>query len=57
MSRMFPLTPSLSLKGEGADCADIILWGSLSPQGEGIGPLLTLNIENIRTQMVVVNFL
>lgn len=54
---MFPLTPPLSLKGEGADCTDIILWGSLSPQGEDIGPLLTLNIENIRTQMVVVNFL
>ena len=38
-------------------------WGSLSPvgegQGEGIRPLslLTLNIKNIRTQMVVVNFL
>ena len=26
-------------------------------QGEGIRPLLTLNIKNIRTQMVVVNFL
>lgn len=29
---MFPLTPALSLKGEGAVCAGIILWGSLSPQ-------------------------
>ncbi|WP_186372036.1 hypothetical protein, partial [Enterobacter hormaechei] len=27
-SRMFPLTPALSLKGEGAVCAGIILWGS-----------------------------
>jgi len=34
---MFPLTPALSLKGEGDVCAGIILWGSLSPQGEGIG--------------------
>ena len=32
---MFPLTPALSLKGEGAVCAGIILWGSLSSQGEG----------------------
>ncbi|MFT2105489.1 hypothetical protein ACMUEP_02515, partial [Enterobacter nematophilus] len=36
-------------------------WGFLNPvgegQGEGISPLLTLNIKNIRTQMVVVNFL
>ncbi len=28
-------TPALSLKGEGVVCADIILWGSLSPLGEG----------------------
>jgi len=28
---MFPLTPALSLKGEGAVCAGIILWGTLSP--------------------------
>ncbi|BDK28625.1 hypothetical protein FJMB80182_01890 [Enterobacter hormaechei] len=27
---MFPLTPALSLKGEGAVCAGIILWGTLS---------------------------
>jgi len=32
---MFPLTPALSLKGEGVVRAGIILWGSLSPQGEG----------------------
>ncbi|WP_204375605.1 hypothetical protein, partial [Enterobacter hormaechei] len=32
---MFPLTPALSLKGEGAVCAGIILWGTLSPPGEG----------------------
>ena len=32
---MFPLTPTLSLKGEGVLRAGIILWGSLSPQGEG----------------------
>ena len=31
---MFPLTPALSLKGEGAVCAGIILWGTLSPIGE-----------------------
>ena len=30
---MFPLTPALSLKGEGAVCAGIILWGTLSPIG------------------------
>ncbi|BCL42075.1 hypothetical protein OIPHN260_15770 [Enterobacter roggenkampii] len=52
---MFPLTPSLSLKGEG------VVRAGLSPvgedQGEGIRLLLTLNIKNIRTQMVVVNFL
>ena len=34
---MFPLTPALSLKGEGVVGADIILWGSLSPVGEGWG--------------------
>ena len=33
---MFPLTPALSLKGEGVLRAGIILWGTLSPQGEGI---------------------
>ena len=33
---MFPLTPALSLKGEGVLRAGIILWGSLNPQGEGI---------------------
>ena len=33
---MFPLTPTLSLNGEGAVRARIILWGSLTPQGEGI---------------------
>ena len=33
---MFPLTPALSLKGEGVVCAGIILWGSLSPKGEGM---------------------
>ncbi len=27
-------TPALSLKGEGAVCAGIILWGTLSPIGE-----------------------
>jgi len=27
---MFPLTPALSLKGEGVVRADIILWGTLS---------------------------
>ncbi|KUQ63365.1 hypothetical protein AWI22_04835 [Enterobacter bugandensis] len=32
---MFPLTPALSLKGEGVVRAGIILWGFLSPQGEG----------------------
>ncbi|KTH67566.1 hypothetical protein ASV19_23125 [Enterobacter cloacae subsp. cloacae] len=32
---MFPLTPTLSLKGEGVLRAGIILWGSLNPQGEG----------------------
>ena len=32
---MFPLTPALSLKGEGVVGADIILWGSLTPRGEG----------------------
>ena len=31
---MFPLTPALSLKGEGAVCAGIILWGTLSSIGE-----------------------
>src|SRR5690606_24823955 len=30
--RMFPLTPALSLKGEGAVCAGIILWETLSPR-------------------------
>ncbi|RXG01684.1 hypothetical protein DB360_21620 [Enterobacter cloacae] len=43
---MFPLTPALSLKGEGAVCAGIILWGTLSPvgegRGEGISPLSPL---------------
>uniref|UniRef100_UPI001C9E9367 hypothetical protein n=1 Tax=Enterobacter asburiae TaxID=61645 RepID=UPI001C9E9367 len=34
-SRMFPLTPALSLKGEGVVRAGIILWGTLSPVGEG----------------------
>ena len=34
---MFPLTPALSLKGEGAVCAGIILWGTLSRVGEGWG--------------------
>jgi hypothetical protein len=34
-SRMFPLTPALSLKGEGAVGAGIILWGSLSRMEEG----------------------
>ncbi|CZX22231.1 Uncharacterised protein [Enterobacter hormaechei] len=33
---MFPLTPALSLKGEGAVCAGIILWGTLSPKGERV---------------------
>ncbi|KLR20628.1 hypothetical protein ABR26_10500, partial [Enterobacter bugandensis] len=33
-----PLTPALSLKGEGVVRAGIILWGSLSPQGEGEHP-------------------
>ena len=28
---MFPLTPALSLKGEGVLRAGIILWGTLSP--------------------------
>jgi len=32
---MFPLTPALSLKGEGVVRAGIILWETLSPQGEG----------------------
>jgi len=35
---MFPLTPSLSLKGEGAVRADIILWGTLTPVGERTRP-------------------
>jgi len=34
---MFPLTPALSLKGEGAVRADIILWGTLTLVGEGWG--------------------
>ena len=34
---MFPLTPALSLKGEGGVRAGIILWGTLSPRGEGRG--------------------
>ena len=34
---MFPLTPALSLKGEGVVHAGIILWGFLSPVGEGRG--------------------
>ena len=34
---MFPLTPALSLKGEGVVRAGIILWGTLSPVGEGRG--------------------
>ena len=29
-----PLTPTLSLKGEGVLRAGIILWGTLSPPGE-----------------------
>ncbi|HAS1681837.1 hypothetical protein ABN122_02990, partial [Enterobacter cloacae] len=33
---MFPLTPTLSLKGEGVLRAGIILWGSPNPMGEGI---------------------
>ncbi|RAZ65591.1 hypothetical protein DP202_16735 [Enterobacter cloacae] len=33
---MFPLTPALSLKGEGVVRAGIILWGSLRPRVEGI---------------------
>lgn len=33
-SRMFPLTPALSLKGEGVVRADIILGGTLSGEGE-----------------------
>jgi len=32
---MFPLTPALSLKGEGVVRAGIILWGTLRPVGEG----------------------
>jgi hypothetical protein len=35
-SRMLPLTPALSLKGEGAVSAGNIWWGSLSPKGEGV---------------------
>jgi len=31
---MFPLTPALSLKGEGVVRADITLWGTLSPKTE-----------------------
>jgi len=31
---MFPLTPALSLKGEGVVRADIILGGTLSGEGE-----------------------
>ncbi|KIF96116.1 hypothetical protein SD66_10330 [Enterobacter cloacae] len=34
---MFPLTPALSLKGEGVLRAGIILWGTLSPVGEDWG--------------------
>ena len=34
---MFPLTPALSLKGEGVLRAGIILWGTLNPVGEGWG--------------------
>ena len=34
---MFPLTPALSLEGEGAVRGGIIMWGSLSPVGEGQG--------------------
>ena len=34
---MFPLTPALSLKGEGGVRAGIILWGTLNPRGEGRG--------------------
>lgn len=32
---MFPLTPTLSLKGEGVLRAGIIVWETLSPPGEG----------------------
>ncbi|GMQ37610.1 hypothetical protein EAI6_18620 [Enterobacter asburiae] len=32
---MFPLTPSLSLKGEGVVRAGIVLWGSLNPPEAG----------------------
>jgi hypothetical protein len=39
---MFPLTPALSLKGEGVVFAGIILWGSLNPRGEGTKNLLCL---------------
>jgi len=34
---MFPLTPALSLKGEGAVCAGIILLEALSRMEEGQG--------------------
>jgi len=33
-SRMFPLSPAFSLKGEGVVRADIILGGTLSGEGE-----------------------
>jgi len=34
-SRMFPLTPALSLKGEGVVRTGIVLWGSLPRMEEG----------------------
>jgi hypothetical protein len=49
---MFPLTPTLSLKGEGVVCAGIILWGSLSPKGAREKPdngFKLLNVPGCRT--------
>ncbi len=40
-----PLTPALSLKGEGVVCAGIILWGFLSPKGEGVRIVQNLTLK------------